>query len=179
MTQGTAPHKNISAIVAVCDDWGIGNKGDMLVRNKADMQHFVACTRNYTVIMGRCTLQSLPQGKPLPQRRNIVLSCSAHPDIPGIEWAKTIDEALERTDNNENLWVIGGGRVYHDMLPLCSRVVVTKNHCVRTADTFFPNLDNDPTWHVTSTISVNEKGIPLKTSEGIPFDYITYEQTGF
>ena len=64
----------LSAIVAVCDDWGIGCEGDMVVSNRADMRHFVACTKGCPVIMGRKTLLSFPGGQPLKNRRNIVLT---------------------------------------------------------------------------------------------------------
>ena len=64
----------LSAIVAVCDDWGIGCEGDMVVSNRADMRHFVACTKGCPVIMGRKTLLSFPGGRPLKNRRNIVLT---------------------------------------------------------------------------------------------------------
>ena len=63
----------LSAIVAVCDDWGIGCEGDMVVSNRADMRHFVVCTKGCPVIMGRKTLLSFPGGRPLKNRRNIVL----------------------------------------------------------------------------------------------------------
>ena len=64
----------LSAIVAVADDWGIGFEGDMIVSNKADMKHFVSCTTGHPVIMGRKTLDSFPGGRPLKNRRNLVLS---------------------------------------------------------------------------------------------------------
>ena len=64
----------LSAIVAVCDDWGIGCEGDMVVSNRADMRHFVACTKGCPVIMGRKNLLSFPGGRPLKNRRNIVLT---------------------------------------------------------------------------------------------------------
>ena len=65
---------NLKAIVAVCDDWGIGANGDMVVSNRADMRHFVSCTKGHTVIMGRKTLESFPGARPLKDRRNIVLT---------------------------------------------------------------------------------------------------------
>lgn len=64
----------LKAIVAVCDDWGIGRDGDMVVSNRADMRHFVNKTKGHPVIMGRKTLESFPGGRPLKDRRNIVLT---------------------------------------------------------------------------------------------------------
>ena len=67
----------LSAIVAVCDDWGIGLDGGMIVENREDLRHFVACTTGHAVIMGRRTLESLPGGRPLKNRRNVVLTRDA------------------------------------------------------------------------------------------------------
>ncbi len=77
--------RTLSAIVAVCDDWGIGREGDMLVANRADMRHFVRCTKGHTVILGRKTLESFPGGRPLKDRRNIVLTRDASFTCAGAE----------------------------------------------------------------------------------------------
>ena len=84
----------LSAIVAVCDDWGIGCEGDMVVSNRADMRHFVACTKDCPVIMGRKTLLSFPGGRPLKNRRNIVLTRDEDFAVEGVDVVHSIDEAL-------------------------------------------------------------------------------------
>ena len=84
----------LSAIVAVCDDWGIGCEGDMVVSNRADMRHFVACTKGCPVIMGRKTLLSFPGGRPLKNRRNIVLTRDESFAPEGVDVVHSIDEAL-------------------------------------------------------------------------------------
>lgn len=84
----------LSAIVAVCDDWGIGCEGDMVVSNRADMRHFVACTKGCPVIMGRKTLLSFPGGRPLKNRRNIVLTRDEGFAPEGVDVVHSIDEAL-------------------------------------------------------------------------------------
>lgn len=163
-----APLPNFHAIVAVCDDWGIGRAGDMLVRNREDMRSFVRHTKGHTVVMGRKTLQSFPDAKPLVDRRNIVISRDGSYAPDGVEMARTIEEAINLARRDEEVWVIGGGQVYQELLPYCSSAVVTKNHCTRDADTFFPDLDADPDWAVEKV----EKGGVAKA--GIPFDFVTY-----
>ena len=78
----------LKAIVAVCDDWGIGRAGDMVVANRADMRHFVRCTKGRPVIMGRKTLESFPGGRPLKDRRNIVLTRDASFTRAGSRWRR-------------------------------------------------------------------------------------------
>lgn len=160
---------NFHAIVAVCDDWGIGKNGDMLVRNREDMRSFVRRTKSHTVLMGRKTLESLPGAKPLTDRRNIVVSRDKSYAPKGVEMARSIDEGIELAGEDE-VWVIGGGQVYESLLPRCSEAIVTKNHCLREADTFFPNLDEDPSWNVAK---IEDGGV---TASGVPFEFVTYRR---
>lgn len=160
----------LSAIVAVCDDWGIGLDGGMVVENREDMRHFVACTTGYPVIMGRRTLESFPGGRPLKNRRNVVLTRDAGFSREGVEVVHTLDEALAAVADEDEAWVIGGGQVYELLLPHCARAVVTRNHCVRPCDAYFPNLDAGPAWHITKT---RAGGV---TPEGVAFDFVTYER---
>ena len=90
--------------MAVCDDWGIGRDGDMLVANRADMRHFVRCTKGHAVIMGRKTLESFPGGRPLKDRRNIVLTRDASFAREGVEVVHSIDETLSAVANEEEAW---------------------------------------------------------------------------
>lgn len=166
----------LKAIVAVCDDWGIGRAGDMVVANRADMRHFVRCTKGHAVIMGRKTLESFPGGRPLKDRRNIVLTRDAAFSREGVEVVRSVDEALAAVADEDEAWVIGGAEVYRQLLSLCSEVVVTKNHCVHEADAYFPNLDEDPAWRVVAT----DGGYVIEPGEGdagVAYDFVTYEQT--
>ena len=158
----------LSAIVAVCDDWGIGLDGGMVVENREDMRHFVSCTTGHPVIMGRRTLESFPGGRPLKNRRNIVLTRDLSFSREGVEDVHSVEEALAAVANEDEAWVIGGDQVYRQLLPHCARAVVTRNHCVRRVDTWFPNLDEDPAWEVTD---VREGGT---TPEGVTFEFVTY-----
>lgn len=161
--------------MAVCDDWGIGRDGDMLVANRADMRHFVHCTKGHAVIMGRKTLESFPGGRPLKDRRNIVLTRDPAFMRDGVEVIHSIDEALSAVSNEDEAWVIGGAEVYRQLLPLCAEVVVTKNHVTHAADAFFPNLDDDPRWRVSAT----NGGYVVQQGEGdagVAFEFVTYER---
>lgn len=160
----------LSAIVAVCDDWGIGLDGGMVVENREDMRHFVACTTGHPVIMGRRTLESFPGGRPLKNRRNVVLTRDASFSTAGVEVVHSVDEALDAVADEGEAWVIGGGQVYGLFLPHCSEAVVTRNHCVRPSDTRFPNLDARPDWRLAE---VREGGV---TPDGVPFDFATYRR---
>lgn len=161
--------------MAVCDDWGIGRDGDMLVANRADMRHFVRCTKGHAVIMGRKTLESFPGGRPLKDRRNIVLTRDASFAREGVEVVHSLDETLSAVANEEEAWAIGGAEVYRQLLPLCAEVVVTKNHVTHAADAFFPNLDDDPDWRVSET----DGGYVVQQGEGdagVAFEFVTYER---
>lgn len=159
----------MNAIVSVTEDWGIGYKGELLVRNRVDMQFFKNSTMGGTVICGQNTFESFPGGA-LEGRRNIVLSLDPSFEAPGIEVFASINDALAAlhdTDSND-VWVIGGESIYRQLLPMCNRALVTKNAVQLTADAYFPNLDEDPTWHVES---IEEGGV---TKAGIPFSFVTY-----
>ena len=161
----------MNAIVSVTSDWAIGRDGGLAVRNKADMRRFVSLTMGGTVVMGRKTLESFPGG-PLKGRRNVVISRQTGYAPEGVEVAGSPEEALAlvSADDPDDVWLIGGESVYRALLDSCERAYVTKNECVREADAWFPNLDEDPSWQVESR---EEGGV---TKAGIPFEYVTYRQ---
>lgn len=173
-TTRRAPLPNLNVIVAVCDDWGIGIGGGMLVDNRADMRHFVRHTKGHTVLMGRKNLESLPGGQPLKGRRNVVITRDPDFAREGVDVAHSVDDAFAMVADDPEVWLIGGGMIYRELLPLCTRAEITKNHCVRPADTFFPNLDEDPSWCVAGSVSLDDEGNPLVTPAGIPFEFVTY-----
>lgn len=167
----------LKAIVAVCDDWGIGRDGDMVVSNRADMRHFVNKTKGHPVIMGRKTLESFPGGRPLKDRRNIVLTRDASFTREGVEVVHSVDEALAAVSEEDVAWVIGGGAVYEQFLPHCVEAEVTHNHVVHPADTFFPNLDEDLAWE-----AVDHQGVCVvgegQGDAGLRYEFVTYRRLG-
>ena len=156
----------MQAIVAVSQSWGIGRDGHLLFRISADLQRFKALTTGHTVIMGRKTLQSLPGGRGLPNRRNLVLTRQEDFAPDRAEAVHSLGELLALADRNA--FVIGGQDIYEQLLPYCTRVYVTKVFADAPADAFFPNLDEDPHWRAVSAGGIQEEN-------GLEFQYVEYE----
>lgn len=131
----------ISIIVAVAENYAIGKKGDLLCHMPADLKHFKEITSGKTVLMGERTFFSLPK-HPLPNRRNIVLTDVAGKTFEGAEAVYSIDELVAKVPANEEAFVIGGGMVYRQMMPLADKLYITHiHHSWEDADTFFPEID--------------------------------------
>jgi dihydrofolate reductase len=143
-------------IVAVYDDWGIGKDGDQPIALSADRKFFRQMTKGSTVIVGRKTLMAFPGGNPLPNRENVVLT-RQDVSIPGVTVCHSVEEAAKACENAERTFVIGGGTVYRQMLPLCDTAYITKVHVTPESDTYFPNLDEDPLWECTEILQSGEE----------------------
>lgn len=143
-------------IVAVYDDWGIGKDGTQPVALSADRKFFRETTRGAVVIAGRRTVEDFPGQKPLPGRINMVLSRSGQ-EIPGFLSCASPEVAVELAKTAEKVFVIGGGSVYRQMLPLCRNAYVTKVHTTPDSDTFFPDLDQDPQWELSGILQSGEE----------------------
>lgn len=159
----------MQAIVAVCSDWAIGCENQLLIKNKADMQHFVRCTTPGLVIMGRKTFESFPGGA-LKNRNNLVITRDTTYSAPNIQTVSNIEDALQVANNYDpaQVWLIGGASLYTSMLPYCNKAYVTYHYATRVADTWFPNLDELPEWQLT------EQSSEKTTPEGVVFDYRIY-----
>ncbi len=140
----------LEAIVAVDNCWGIGNKGELLCRVRDDLRNFRAVTGGKTVILGSKTLSTFPNGQPLKNRRNIILSRREGYKVEGAEIAHSAEEALSMLGEDETAVVIGGDSIYKLFLPYCETVYVTKFDIALPADAFFPNLDLLDAWSVES-----------------------------
>ena len=146
-------------IVAVYDDWGIGRDGTQPIALSADRKFFRETTRGAMVIAGRRTVADFPGQKPLPGRVNVVLS-RRKAVIPGFRLCASPRIAVSMAQNADKVFVIGGGSVYRQMLPLCDRAYITKVHVTPESDTFFPNLDEDPQWELKEILQSGvENGI--------------------
>ena len=132
--------KNISIIVAIADNYAIGKDNKLLWRLSDDLKRFKKITSGHTVIMGRNTFLSLPKGA-LPDRRNIVITDVTGESFPGCEMAFSIEEALGMTANDGECFVMGGGMVYRQLLPVAGKLYLTRVHHSFDADTFFPEID--------------------------------------
>lgn len=147
----------INAIVAIDKNYGIGSNNDLLVHIPDDLKNFKRLTRNSIVIMGRKTYDSLTN-KPLQNRVNIVISSNVDKDLvfeikeDGSVFIKLDDvkkmlSHISRYPYPFDIYVIGGGIIYKELLPYCEKVYATKiNRAFNNVDTYFPNIDNMPEW---------------------------------
>ncbi len=142
----------MNLIVAVDENWGIGNKNELLVRIPADMKFFREETTGKVVVLGRKTLETFPQGLPLKNRTNIILSTNPTYQVKDAVVVHNVEELLEELKkyDEEDIYIIGGESVYKQMLPYCKVAHVTKIDHAYEADAYFPNLDEEPEWEITA-----------------------------
>ncbi len=127
-------------IVAVSDNGVIGKDNRLLWHLNGDMKRFKALTTGHTIVMGRNTFLSI--GKALPNRRNIVLSSTMKTgEVENVEVFATMEELLKSVEKDEEIYVIGGGKVYREFLPLAEKICLTRVHTTVDGDTTFPELD--------------------------------------
>ena len=143
----------MNIIVAADKNWAIGKNNKLLVSIPQDMKFFRETTTGKVVVMGRKTLESFPGGQPLKKRVNIVLTSDKNYHVNGADIVHSIDALLEELKKYpaEDIYVIGGESIYRQLLPYCDKAYVTKIEHAYDADTFFPNLDEDPQWRMTKT----------------------------
>ena len=153
----------MNLIVAVDQNWAIGKDGDQLVYLKG----FRTLTSGHTVILGRKTLATFPGGRPLKNRRNLILSRNPQFQAEGAEVFSSVEELVKQADGDA--FVIGGASVYEQLLPYCDTAYVTKIHAGFPADTYFPNLDQSGEW------KVGEESESLE-QDGISYHYVTYSR---
>jgi len=163
----------MNLIVAVAKDWGIGCENELLFRIPADHKYFRKTTTGKVVVMGHNTFKSLPGGKPLKDRVNIVLSRNPGLAIPGVTVCNCIEDLLVEIKkyNAEDVFVIGGEKIYTALLEYCTKAYVTKIDAVLKSDTFFPNIDEMPEWELVQNPEWNEH-------DGIRYRFCVYERIG-
>jgi dihydrofolate reductase len=143
----------ISIIVAIAENNAIGKDNKLLWHISEDLKRFKRITRGHTVIMGKKTYLSLPK-VPLPDRRNIVITDVPSDSFEGCLTVHSIDEALEKSRGDDEVFIIGGGFVYSQFLPLADKMYITKVHKNFEADTFFPDISYDE-WKLVEQTDVN------------------------
>lgn len=144
--------KNISIIVAIAENYAIGLDNKLLWHLSDDLKRFKKITTGHTMIMGRNTFLSLPNGA-LPNRRHIVISDIEGESFEGCEMAGSIDKAVTLAGENDECFVIGGGMVYKQFLPIAGKLYLTRVHQSFEADTFFPEIDFSE-WELTESEDV-------------------------
>ncbi|MCM1191043.1 MAG: dihydrofolate reductase [Butyrivibrio sp.] len=142
----------MNIIAAVDNNWAIGNKGELLVRIPNDHKHFREETTGKVVVLGRKTLQTFPQGLPLKNRTNIILSRDKNFTVKDAVVVHSVEELLEKLQDyrTEEIYIIGGESVYRQLLPYCDVAHITKIDREYEADARFPDLDKDPEWEITA-----------------------------
>lgn len=142
----------MNVIVAVDKNWAIGCNNKLLVSIPADMKFFRETTTGKVVVMGRKTLESFPNGMPLKNRTNIVLTKNTQYQVKGAVVVHNMEELLEELKkyDSKDVYVIGGGSIYKELLPYCDTAHVTKIDHAYEADTWFPDLDGDGAWEITA-----------------------------
>ena len=160
----------VSLICAAAENMAIGAGGKIPWHISADFRYFKSVTLGHTVIMGRGTWDSMG-GKPLPGRRNIVVSRSlAGGRLPGAEIACSIEDALRMAEGEAETFIIGGGSLYRQAIDSAQKIYLTLVHTVvEDADTFFPEIG--PQWRETS-----RSGIQFDEKSNLSFEFITYEK---
>ena len=141
----------MNLIVAVDRNWGIGYKNKLLISIPEDMKFFRETTTGNVVVMGKNTLLSFPNGKPLKNRENIVITHDKSFKAEGATVVNSIEEALEKIKkyNTEDVYVIGGGSIYEQMLPYVDTAYVTYIDFAYQSDTRIPNLDESKEWRLS------------------------------
>lgn len=141
----------MNLIAAVDENWAIGKNNQLLVRIPADQKFFREMTTDKVVVMGRKTLESFPNGQPLKNRTNIVLTHNkdyAVKDAVVVHSMDELHEELKKYDSDD-VFVIGGEKIYEQLLDECDVAHITKIDFAYDADAYFPNLDKNPDWEIT------------------------------
>lgn len=161
----------MNIIVTVDNNWAIGNKGGLLVRIPNDNKALRQEIAGKVVVLGRKTLETFPQGKPLAASTNIILSTNPNYHVKGADVVHGIEELLEELKkyNDDEIYIIGGESVYRMMLPYCNVVHVTKIDHNYEADAYFPNLDMLKEWEITAE---GEE----QTYFDIAYEFVKYER---
>lgn len=132
--------KNISIIVAIAENYAIGKDNQLLWHLSDDLKRFKKLTTGHTVVMGKKTYQSLPV-RPLPNRRNLVITDDPHDNFEGCVMALSIEDAIEKCDKEKENFIIGGGSIYRQFMKHATRLYITWVHHSFDADTFYPQIN--------------------------------------
>jgi dihydrofolate reductase len=159
----------IHLIAAVARNNVIGRDGGLPWHLPADLKHFRRKTTGHTVVMGRLTFESV--GKPLPNRRNIVVSTKMASPPAGVELVPTLEDALTLASSDDECFIVGGSRIYADALPYANILDLTKIEAEVQGNVFFPEVD----W---SQWDLREEVRDTDPASGMSFRFCTYHRIG-
>jgi dihydrofolate reductase len=157
----------VSIIVAIGENNAIGKNNQLLWHLPADLKHFKNKTAGHTIIMGRKTFDSL--GKPLPNRRNIVVT-RQDITIPGCEVVKSVDDALALCKGESEVFIGGGAEIYKLAMDKTDKIYLTIVHKMFDADTFFPEID------FTQWVETEHEDHQPDEKNNLPYSFITLER---
>ena len=160
----------ISMVAAMAANRVIGKNNQMPWHLPADLKHFKAVTLGKPVVMGRKTFDSI--GRPLPGRRNIVISRSTPADPRGVEWVNSLSQALQLLQDCSEVMVIGGAEIYRQALPLAQRLYLTQISLETAGDAYFPDYDV-ANWQITA-----QQHYPADVDNAFDCTFLTLERTG-
>ncbi len=162
----------MNIIAAVDNHWAIGYKNQLLVRIPNDQKMFREETTGKVVVLGRKTLETFPNGLPLKNRTNIILSSDQNYKVKDAIVVHSVEELLEELKQypSEDVYIIGGESIYRQLLPYCDTAHITKIDYDYDADAHFPNLDEMTEWRITGN---SEE----QTYFDIEYTFLRYEKT--
>jgi len=163
--------KKISIIAAIAADNGIGKDNKLLSHIPGDLKRFKKITTGHTVIMGKNTYLSLPGG-PLKNRRNIVITDNKKDRFQDCEMAHSVQEAIDKCDENHENFIIGGASVYRQFLPYTSKLYLSRMDKTFDADTFFPHIDPE-NWY-----EISKERVQDDRTVDFPYEYVILQRKG-
>jgi dihydrofolate reductase len=156
---------HITLVVAIDAQRGIGADNNLPWHLPEDLAHFKRVTLGHPIIMGRKTFDSI--GRPLPKRRNIVVTRNGAWSHEGVDVAASLQEAIALA-GDDAASIIGGAQIFGEAMPLADRMIVTHIDAVYRCDTFFPPIDPSA-W----TVTAREEH---RSAEGVAYSFVTYER---
>lgn len=158
-------------IAAVDSNWGLGYHGELLFHIPEDMRRFRMLTTGNVIVMGRKTLDSLPNGLPLPKRENIVLTRNVNFMKPGVHVCASLPELKRILEQpactGKDVFVIGGAEIYELLFPYCNTALITHVQAQRQADCYLPPLSQQPGWAL-------QELSPTMEHNGLSYAYAAY-----
>jgi dihydrofolate reductase len=158
----------ISIIVAIAENNVIGANNQLIWHISDDLKRFKALTTDHHIIMGRKTFESI--GKPLPKRTNIIVSRNPNYKIEGCIVVPSLEAAIEVSASEAEVFIIGGGELYRQAMPLAKKLYLTRVHKVFEGDTFFPKIDLKD-WKILS-----REGVKSDEKSGIEYEFVNFEK---
>ena len=165
--QKETPKQNLTIIVAAGENDAIGKDNKLIWHLKDDLKRFKKLTSGHHIIMGRKTFESFPQ--PLPNRIHVVITRNNNYTVPeGVLKAHSLEEAIQLSSKDDQPFIIGGGEIYRQAMPLANKLEITRVHHNFEADTFFPKIDTS-IWKETSNVFHDKD-----ENHEFAFSFITY-----